>query len=49
MRKEGPLELLHFIHKYNTGNSVLNIVIMLLIFLTSAVSVAIPVRGVFRN
>jgi len=38
--KKGPLELLQFIHKYNHGNSVPNIVIMLRIFLTIAVSVA---------
>ena len=40
MRKEGPLELLQFIQKYNLGNSVPNIIIMLRIFLTIAVSVA---------
>jgi len=41
-RREGPLELLHlqFIQKYNLGNSVPNIVILLLIFLTIALSVA---------
>ena len=49
MRKKGPLELLQFIQKYNIWSSVSNIVIMLLIFFTNAVSVAIPVRGVFRN
>lgn len=38
--KEGPLEILQFIQKYNLGNSVPNIVIMLRIFLTIAVSVA---------
>ena len=38
--KEGPLELLQFIQKYNLGNSVPNIVILLRIFLTIAVSVA---------
>ena len=38
--KECPLELLQFIQKYNLGNSVPNIVIMLRIFLTIAVSVA---------
>jgi len=37
--KEGPLELLQFIQKYNLGNSVPNIVTMLRIFLTIAVSV----------
>ena len=39
-RNEGPLELLQFIKKYNLENSVPNIVIMLRIFLTIAVSVA---------
>ena len=34
------VELLQFIQKYNLGNSVSNIVIMLRIFLTIAVSVA---------
>ena len=38
--KKGPLELLQFIHKYNLWNSVPNIVIVLQIFLTIAVSVA---------
>jgi len=38
--KEGPLELLQFIHKYNLWNSVPNIVIILWFFLTIAVSVA---------
>ena len=38
--KEGPLEFLQFIQKYNLGNSVPNIVIFLRIFLTIAVSVA---------
>jgi len=38
--KEGrPLELLQFIQKYNLGNVVLNVVIMLRIFLTIAVRV----------
>ena len=40
IEKEGPLELLQFIQKYNLGNSVPNIVIMLRIFLAIAVSVA---------
>jgi len=40
VEKEGPLELLQFIQKYNLGNSVPNTVIMLRIFLTIAVSVA---------
>ena len=40
VEKEGPVEFLQFIQKYNLGNSVPNIVIMLLIFLTIAVSVA---------
>ena len=40
VEKEGRLELLQFIQKYNLGNSVPNIVIMLRIFLTIAVSVA---------
>ena len=35
-----PLELLQFIQKYNLGNSVPNIVIMLRIFLTIPVNVA---------
>ena len=38
--KEAPLEVLQFIQKYNLGNSVPNIVIMLQIFVTIAVSVA---------
>ena len=38
--KEGLLELLQFIQKYNLGNSVPNVVIMLRIFLTIDVSVA---------
>jgi len=38
LEKEGPLEFLQFIQKYNLGNSVPNIVIMLRIFLTIAVS-----------
>jgi len=37
---EGPFELLQFIHKYNLGKSVPNILMMLRIFLTIAVSVA---------
>ena len=40
MWDKGPLELLQFIHKFSLGNSVPNIVIMLRIFLTIAVSVA---------
>jgi len=40
IEKEGPLELLQFVQKYNLGNSVPNIVVMLRIFLTIAVSVA---------
>jgi len=40
VEKEGPLELLQFIQKYNLGNSVPNTVIMQRIFLTIAVSVA---------
>ena len=40
VEKECPLELLQFIQKYNLGNSVPNIVIMLGIFLRTAVSVA---------
>ena len=39
VEKECPLELTQFIQKYNLGNSVPNIVIMLRIFLTIAVSV----------
>jgi len=39
-RKKAPLEVLQFIQKYNLGNSVPNIVIMLRIFVTIAVSVA---------
>jgi len=40
VEKESHIELLQFIQKYNLGNSVPNIVIMLRIFLTIAVSVA---------
>jgi len=40
IEKGGPLELLQFIQKYNLGNSVPNIVIMLRIFLTITVSAA---------
>jgi len=40
VEKEGPIELLQFIQKHNLGNSVSNIVKMLRIFLTIAVSVA---------
>ena len=43
--KKGPLELLQFIQKYNHGNSVPNIVIMLRIVLTIAVSVATSKRS----
>ena len=39
-RKKAPLEVLQFIQKYNRGNSIPNIVIMLRIFVTIAVSVA---------
>ena len=39
VEKESPLELLKFIQKYNLGNSVPNVVIMLRIFLTITVSV----------
>jgi len=35
VEKEGPLELLQFIQKYNLGNSVPNLVIMPRIFLTT--------------
>jgi len=45
VEKEGPFELLQFIQKYNLGNSVPKIVIMLRIFLTIAVSVAICERS----
>ena len=45
VEKEGPLELLQFIQKYNLGNSVPKIAIMLRIFLTIAVSVAIRERS----
>jgi len=40
VEKECPLEVLHFIQKYNLGNPIPNIVIMLRIFLIIAVSVA---------
>jgi len=40
VEKEGYLELVQFIQKYNLGNSVPNTIIMLRIFLTIAVSVA---------
>ena len=40
LEKEGLLKLLQFIQKYDLGNSGPNIVIMLRIFLTIAVSVA---------
>jgi len=39
-RKKVPLEVLQFIQKYNLGKSISNIVIMLRIFVTIAVSVA---------
>ena len=39
IEKEGPLELLQFIQKYNLGNSVPNTVITLRIVLTIAFSV----------
>ena len=39
-RKKAPLEVLQFIQKYNLGNSVPNIVIILRIFVTIAVSCA---------
>jgi len=39
MRKEGPLELLQFIQKYNLDTSAPNMLIMLRIFITIAVSV----------
>ena len=39
IEKEGPLEFLQFIQKYNLGNSVPNIVTMLRIFLTIAICV----------
>ena len=38
--KEDPLKLLQFINKYNLANSVPNILVMLRIFLTIAISVA---------
>ena len=37
--KEDPLKLLQFINKYNLANSVPNIIVMLRIFLTIAISV----------
>jgi len=46
--KEGPLELLKHIQKYNLGNSVPNIAIMLRIFLTIAVSGATCERSVSK-
>ena len=39
-RIDGPLELLNFIQRYHLGDSVPNIVILLRIFLTRAISVA---------
>ena len=45
LEKEGSLELLQFIQKYNLGNSVPNIVIMLRIFLIIAVNGAICERS----
>jgi len=46
IRERRSLELLQFIHKYNLWNSVPNIVIMLRIFLTIAVSVATCEQGI---
>jgi len=40
VKKEAPLAVLQFIQKYNLGNAAPNIVIMLRIFVTIAVSVA---------
>jgi len=45
VEKEGPFELLQFTQKYNLGNSVLNVEIMLRVFLTFAVSVATSERS----
>jgi len=45
VEKEGPFELLQFIQKYNLGDSVLNVEIMLRVFLTFAVSVATSERS----
>ena len=43
--KEETLKLLQFINKYNLANSVPNIVVMLRIFVTIAISVAICERS----
>jgi len=48
VEKEGPLELLQFIQKCNLGNSVPNIVIILWIVLTIAVSVATCERSLSK-
>ena len=45
VEKESPLELLKFIQKYNLGNSVPDVVIMLRIFLTITVSVLLVSRA----
>jgi len=42
---DGPFELLSFIQRYHLGDSVLNIAILLRIFLTRAISVAICERS----
>jgi len=49
VEKEGPLELLQFIQKYNLGNSVPNTVIMLRIFLTIPVSGATCERSFSKS
>jgi len=48
VEKEGPFELLVFIHKYNLGKSDPNI-IKTLGFSSQLPLVLLPVRGVFRN
>jgi len=48
VQKESPLELLQFIQKCNLGNSVPNIVIILWIVLTIAVSVATCERSLSK-
>ena len=48
VEKEDPLELLQFVQKYNLGNSVPNVIIMLWIFLTIAVSVATLERSFMK-
>jgi len=48
VEKEDPLKLLQFIQKYNFGNSVPNVIIMLWIFLTIAVSVATLERSFMK-